>query len=221
MDRYPFIVVEGLDGTGKTTLRKGLFRLFEGLYRITPLAVLTTNFLAPDVAVDLVDGKYQPTPDNQDRYLTALAADKQATDARLIEPSLPVRPVIADRWLLSELAFFTVKHGRPPKDTYAALTEHLGVVPDLTLVLDISPEAAMERAAARSGDATRPDWDVLTIQAKVRDVYQSVTEAPAGFPALGPVVRINAAQDRAVVLHTAWQALEQYGLLAELGGAAS
>lgn len=221
MDRYPFIVVEGLDGTGKTTLRKGLFRLFEGLYRITPLAVLTTNFLAPDVAVDLVDGKYQPTPDNQDRYLTALATDKQVTAARLIEPSLPVRPVIADRWLLSELAFFTVKHARPPKDTYAALTEHLGVVPDLTLVLDITPEAAMERAAGRSGDATRPDWDVLTIQAKVRDVYQSVTEAPAAFPALGPVVRINAAQDRALVLHTAWQALKQHGLLPELGGAAT
>ncbi|MET7718547.1 thymidylate kinase [Streptomyces sp. NPDC005407] len=218
MNRYPFIAVEGLDGTGKTTLRKGLFRLYEGLYRVTPLAVLTTNFLVPDVAVDLVVGKYQPTPGNQDRYLAALAADKQATAHQLIGPSLPVRPVIADRWLLSELAFFAVKHTRSPKDTYAALTEHLGLVPDLSLVLDITPEAAMERAAARSGDATRPDWDVLTVQAKVRDIYQSVTDAPAAFPALGPVVRINAAQDRAAVLRTAWQAIEEYGLLPDLGG---
>ncbi|MFF3358844.1 hypothetical protein ACFYWN_41060 [Streptomyces sp. NPDC002917] len=155
-----------------------------------------------------------------DRYLAALATDKQVTATRLIAPSLPTRPVIADRWLLSELAFFAVKHDRPPKDTYAALTKRLDVVPDLTVVLDVTPEAAMERAAARSGDATRPDWDVLDVQAKVREVYRSVTDASAAFPALGPVVRINAAQDRAVVLHTAWQALDQYGLLANLSGAA-
>ncbi|MGW3498604.1 dTMP kinase [Streptomyces sp. NPDC001020] len=220
MDRYPFIVVEGLDGTGKTTLRKGLFRLFEGLFRVTPLAVLTTNFLDPVITLDLVEGKYQPTEENQGRYLAALVADKQATANRLVTPSLPARPVIADRWLLSELAFFAVKHDHAPKETYARLAEHLGLVPDLTLVLDITPEAAMERAAARSGDATRPDWDVLEIQAKVRKVYRSVTNAPAAFPALGPVVRINAAQDRATVLHTAWQALDQYGLLPDPEGAA-
>jgi dTMP kinase len=221
MDRYPFIVVEGLDGTGKTTLRKGLFRLFEGLFRVTPLAVLTTNFLNPAVALDLVEGKYQPAEDNRDRYLAALAADKQATADRLIAPSLPTRPVIADRWLLSELAFFAVKHDRAPKETYAQLTERLHLVPDLTLVLDITPETAMERAAARSGDATRPDWDVMEVQARVREIYQSVADAPAAFPALGKVVRINAAQDRATVLHTAWKALSQHGLLPGLEGAAS
>ncbi|WP_031036409.1 dTMP kinase [Streptomyces sp. NRRL F-5650] len=221
MDRYPFIVVEGLDGTGKTTLRKGLFRLFEGLFRVTPLAVLTTNFLNPDVALDLVEGKYQPTGENRDRYLAALAADKKATAERLITPCLPARPVIADRWLLSELAFFMVKHDRAPKETYAQLTEQLNLVPDLTLVLDITPEIAMERAADRSGDATRPDWDVMEVQARVREVYQSVADAPAAFPALGKVTRINAAQDRATVLHTAWKALAQRGLLPDLEGAAS
>ncbi|MFK0154293.1 dTMP kinase [Streptomyces sp. NPDC090493] len=193
MDRYPFIVVEGLDGTGKTTLRKGLFRLFEGLFRITPLAVLTTNFLDPAVALDLVEGKYQPTEGNRDRYLAALAADKQATADRLITPSLPARPVIADRWLLSELAFFAVKHDRAPKETYPQLTGRLQLAADLTLVLDITPETAMERAADRSGDATRPDWDVMEVQARVREVYQAVAEAPGAFPALGQVVRIDAA----------------------------
>ncbi|WP_131770262.1 dTMP kinase [Candidatus Protofrankia californiensis] len=221
MSRYPFIVVEGLDGTGKTTLRKGLFRLFEGLYKVTPLAVLTANFLDASVAADLVAGKYRPTTDNRDRYLAALAADKHATSTQLISPSLPGRPIIADRWLLSELAFFAVRHSMPPKDTYAVLAQDTTVVPDLTFVLDITPEAAMERAAARSGDATRLDWDVLEVQARVREVYRGVTAAPAAFPALGPVVRIDAAQDRATVLHAAWRALEEHRLLTGLtpGGA--
>ncbi|MFD7537492.1 dTMP kinase [Streptomyces sp. NPDC059819] len=221
MDRYPFIVVEGLDGTGKTTLRKGLFRLFEGVFRTTPLAVLTTNFLDAAVAGDLVEGKYQPAENNRERYLAALAADKRATAERLIAPCLPERPIIADRWLLSELAFFAVKHDRPPKETYAQLAEHLHVVPDLTLVLDITPDAAMERAAGRQGDATRPDWDVMDIQTRVREVYRGVAEAPAAFPALGKVHRLDAAQDRATVLHTAWEALDRHRLLPPLEGAAS
>ncbi|CAL9411072.1 dTMP kinase [Streptomyces sp. enrichment culture] len=221
MDRFPFIVVEGLDGTGKTTLRRGLFRLFEGLFGVTPLAVLTTNFLDAAVALDLVEGKYQPTPENRDRYLAALAADKQATADRLIAPSLQARPVIADRWLLSELVFFAVKHGRAPKETYAQLTGQLHLVPDLTFVLDITPETAMERAAGRSGDATRPDWDVMEVQARVREVYQSVADTPGAFPALGRVIRINTVQDRATVLHAAWEALAQHGLLPDREGAAS
>ncbi|MFF4531635.1 thymidylate kinase [Streptomyces sp. NPDC001407] len=213
---YPMIAVEGQDGTGKTTLRKGLFRLFEGLYGVTPLAVLTTNYLNAAVAEDLVDGKYRPAAANRERYLAALAADKQATAARLIIPSLPVRPVIADRWLLSELGFFAVKHDQPPKDTYSTLARSIGVVPDLTLVLDISAKASMERAASRPGDATRPDWDVLEVQNRVREVYRTVTDSPAAFPALGPLARIDAAQDRATVLRDAWRALDEHGLLADL-----
>jgi dTMP kinase len=213
MDRHPFVVIEGLDGTGKTTLRKGLFRLFEGLYQVTPLAVLTTNFLDAGVAFDLVDGKYQPSPENQKPYLAALAADKRATSSRLIGPSLVMRPVIADRWLLSELAFFAVKHDLTPNETYAALATAETAVPDLTFVLDIEPETAMQRAAARSGDATRADWDVLGIQAKVRAVYHDVIGSPALFPALGDVVLLDASHDRADLLYSAWQALHQRGLV--------
>lgn len=213
MNRYPFLAVEGLDGTGKTTLRKGLFRLFEGLYTVTPLAVLTTNYLAADAVPDLVEGKYRPTEENADRYLAALAADKQATAAQLVQPSLPLRPVIADRWLLSELAFFAVKHDRTPGDTYAALAGTIPVVPDLTLVLDLDPDVTLERAGARSGDATRDNWDVPEIQSRVHEIYQNVSRQPEAFPALGPMAALDAAQDRAHVLHTAWRTPEHHRLM--------
>ncbi len=215
MDRYPYIVIEGLDGTGKTTLRRGLFRLFQGLYQVTPLAILTTNFTAPSTAEDLVDGKYRPTPANRDRYLAALAADKHATATRLILPSLPQRPVIADRWLLSEIAFFSVKHDQDPKITHDRLSAESALVPDLTLVLTLDEEAAMERAQARAGDATRPDWDVLEIQRRVRETYQHVSATTDAFPGLGPVAVLDAGEERAHVLLTAWNALLDRGLLPE------
>ncbi|MER7668172.1 thymidylate kinase [Kitasatospora sp. NPDC096128] len=209
-------VVEGLDGTGKTTLRKGLFRLIESLYGTTPLSILTTNWLDPSVAADLEEGKYRPSEANRARYLAALRADKRASVEQLIVPALRHRPVIADRWLLSELAFFAVKHGASAKETYAALEDAIAVRADLTLLLEHSPEEAMARAASRSGDAVREDWDVLDVQTRVRRTYDEVAADPAAFPKLGPIVRIDASLDRAGVLAAAWTALREHQLLPAL-----
>ncbi|MDT0395098.1 MULTISPECIES: dTMP kinase [Streptomyces] len=215
-DRYPFIVIEGLDGTGKTTLRKGLFRLWEGLYGVTPLCVLTTNFLAVDQAAAIVTGKYQPNAGNRDAYLSAIAADKRATLERLVLPQRPARPVIADRWLLSELAFFAVKHDMKVSKTYEALATRLTAAPDLTLVLDLETDASMSRAHARQGDAVRADWDVHNVQSRVRETYESVVTKPDGFPLLGDVVRLDARRPRCEVLLAAWDVLRERHLVPSL-----
>ncbi|MGW0731804.1 dTMP kinase [Streptomyces sp. NPDC002851] len=214
--RYPFIVIEGLDGTGKTTLRKGLFRLWEGLYGITPLCVLTTNFLAPQVAADIIAGKYQPDSGNRDSYLAALNEDKAASLRHLVLSQQSVRPIIADRWLLSELAFFAVKHSTKPAATYERLTAGLTHVPDLTLVLDLHPDDSLRRARARQGDAVRADWDVRDVQNRVREVYDAVARQPEAFPLLGEVVQLDADRPRADVLLAAWDALCEHGLLPDV-----
>lgn len=214
--RYPFIVIEGLDGTGKTTLRKGLFRLWEGLYGVTPLCLLTTNFLAVDQATAIVTGKYSPNTENRDAYLSAIAADKQATLERLILPHRATRPVIADRWLLSELAFFAVKHDMRVPETYEALAAGLVGSPDLTLVLDLETDASMRRAQARQGDAVRADWDVRDVQSRVRETYDTVVTKPDGFPLLGEVARLDARRPRPEVLLAAWEVLRERRLVPPL-----
>ncbi|MEV6723589.1 dTMP kinase [Streptomyces xanthochromogenes] len=215
-NRYPFIVIEGLDGTGKTTLRKGLFRLWEGLYGVTPLCVLTTNFLAADQAAAIVTGKYQPNAGNRDAYLSAIAADKRATLERLVLPQRQVRPVIADRWLLSELAFFAVKHGMRVSETYETLARQLTVAPDLTIVLDLETDASMSRAQARQGDAVRADWDVHHVQSRVRETYEAVITKPDEFPLLGDVVRLDARRPRSEMLLAAWDVLRERQLVPPL-----
>ncbi|WP_223184366.1 thymidylate kinase [Streptomyces sp. CBMA152] len=211
--RYPFIAVEGLDGTGKTTLRKGMFRLWEGLYGVTPLCVLTTNFLAPDVATDIVSGKYQPSSENRDAYLAAIGTDKRAALERLVLPQQTARPVIADRWLLSELAFFAVRHDMKPTETYRRLSAAVTCAPDLTFVLDLHPSESLRRAHARPGDAVRPDWDVQNVQNRVRDVYDAVATQPDAYPLLGEVVRLDSARSRSALLLAAWDVMRERGLV--------
>ncbi|MFJ9693142.1 dTMP kinase [Kitasatospora sp. NPDC101183] len=212
-NRYPFIAIEGLDGTGKTTLRKGLFQLWQGLFDTAPLCVLTTNFLSPEHAGQIVDGKYRPSPENRAAYLSAIVADKNATVRQLVEPQRRARPVIADRWLLSELAFFAVKHGARAQDTYKALAEELADGPDATLVLELPAADSMSRAKDRAGDAVRADWDVHHVQSAVHEVYAEVTGSPQSFPLLGTVVPLDAGATPAEVLGSAWAALERLGLI--------
>jgi len=200
MQRFPFIVIEGLDGTGKTTVRKGLFRLWEGLYEVTPLCILTSNFLAADAAADIVKGKYQPSADNRDRYLQALVADKAATLARLV----------------SELAFFAVKHDMKPGETYERLAAGITQPVDLTLVLDLDPRDSLQRAHGRQGDAVRADWDVLDVQARVRQVYTEIVSEPAAYPLLGEVAHIDASASPGGVLDQVWQALIAHDLVPSL-----
>ncbi|MFH8380138.1 dTMP kinase [Kitasatospora sp. NPDC018058] len=211
-NRYPFIAIEGLDGTGKTTLRKGLFQLWQCLFDTAPLCVLTTNFLSPEYAGQIVEGKYRPSAANRQAYLSAIVADKTAT-LQLVESQRRARPVIADRWLLSELAFFAVKHGARAEDTYKALAEGLMEGPDATLVLELPATDSMLRAKDRAGDAVRADWDVHHVQSAVQEVYAEVTGSPQSFPLLGTVVRLDASATPAQVLGSAWTALEHLGLI--------
>lgn len=221
---YPFIVIEGLDGTGKTTARKGLFRLFENLYDVTPLCVLTTNFLAPAVATDIVGGKYSPSMSNRDSYLAAVLTDKRATLQQLIRPSLGHRPVIADRWLISELAFFAVKHGVRLGETYRHFARALGEgvdgpgnAADVTFVLTLDPEESVARARERAGDATRADWDTTDVQTRVHLTYSEIITHPAGYPLLGDVVPVDATAPVHAVLAAMWRALIDRSLVPDPG----
>lgn len=216
--RHPFVAVEGLDGTGKTTLCKGLFHLWRDLYRTAPLCLLTTNHLSAGQVHTLIEGKFRPTPQNRDAYLAAIADDKRLTLEHLVRPHLPVRPVLADRWLLSELAFFAVKHGMDLTDTYRAVTEGIatggiGDGPDVTVVLDLGVADSVRRARGRPGDPTRPDWDTHDVQARVHEVYAEVSAGPGTFPLLGEVIRLDARVGRAEVLLAVWNALTERDLL--------
>lgn len=206
--RYPFIAIEGVDGTGKTTLRKSLFQLLDSAYSATPLAVLTINFLDDRVAAAIVAGKYQPTADNRAAFESALRADKRRTTAGVIEPSLPVRPVIADRWLATDLTFFAVKHGIAPAESYGRLADDEVACPDLTLVLELGTEFSMARASGRPGESTRADWDVLDVQTRLAAAYADIMTAAPDLPALGrQVVRLDASRSRAELLYDAWSAI--------------
>ncbi|NES58532.1 thymidylate kinase, partial [Micromonospora sp. PPF5-6] len=78
------------------------------------------------------------------------------------------------------------------------------------------PRDSLQRAHGRQGDAVRADWDVLDVQARVRQVYTEIVSEPAAYPLLGEVAHIDASASPGGVLDQVWQALIAHDLVPSL-----
>ena len=164
----------------------GLFVTFEGIDRSgkSTQARLLAESLGPDcVAVRepggtplgerirevLKDPRSEPSP-RAEALLFAAARAELAT--QVIAPALASgRKVVCDRFLDSSLAYQGAARG-VGLDVVRAINEPVlnGLSPDLTFLLDLDPDAAVDR----SGALDRFESEGLGLQAKVREAYRAL-----------------------------------------------
>lgn len=89
---YKFIVIEGLDGVGKTTVARGLASRIDGVFIETPLA----DFRA-------LRSQFNPGHNLESRFLFYLAAVAHASDS--IRHELTTRHVVCARYVASSVAY--------------------------------------------------------------------------------------------------------------------
>jgi dTMP kinase len=130
-----FIVIEGADGTGKSTLAAALAQHFRATLTAEPSRAMIGQWVRanldalPTVALPFL-----------------FAADRAQHVAEVIAPALARGDtVICDRYIPSSVAYQGL-------DAIALNTSF--PVPDLTILLTVSPDVARERIAAR--DALTP-----------------------------------------------------------------
>ena len=97
--------------------------------------------------------------------------------AKTIRPALDAGMwVVCDRFYDSTMAYQGygqgIDHG-----VIASLIGHLGIVPDVTLVLDVSDKVAAERRVRRGGDADRYERLDAAFHARVRQAFREIAKA--------------------------------------------
>jgi dTMP kinase len=193
-----FIVLEGIDGSGTTTQ---LDRLAQHLRERGRPALATREPSEGPVGRLLREallGQHRDTrgaPIDGRAMALLFAADRRDHLVREIEPALAAgMDVVADRYLLSSLAYQAVEADRLWVQRLAE-----GVrVPDLTLILDLPTAVAAERRRRAGRVDERYDADATLI--RVAENYRRLAAAPsrelAALPgdelALGPVVLLDA-----------------------------
>lgn len=167
--RGKFITLEGIEGSGKSTSLDTISKCLETLN----IEFIITKEpgggpLGKDLRKMLLDKK---TSISSEVELLLMMADRKNHIENIVEPSLEKGIwVISDRYLDSSYAY---QGGGRQIDVSKIdlLTELLKLpIPDLTLLFDLSPEMALQRAKNRS-ELDRFESEPIDFHQRIRETY--------------------------------------------------
>lgn len=170
-----FIAVEGADGSGKTTqidfIRKHLAA--RGLHNVETTREPGGTDKGKQIRAAILDGQ-GVTPKSE---ALLYAADRSHHVASLVDPTLRSGGVVVtDRYIDSSLAYQAAGRELAEEDIYALSAWGTdGLMPNLTLLLDISPEASAQRTSQR-GEENHLDKQSAEFRTRVRERFLSLAE---------------------------------------------
>lgn len=174
--RGTFITLEGVDGSGKSTQASLLVeRLREQRREVVALREPGGTPISEKIRALLLDPENAEMADECELLL--YEASRAQLVREVIEPALLRGAiVVCDRFYDSTHAY---QHGgRGLSDVLVSRANELGccgLSPDVTLVLDIDPVAALARATAQGAD--RLEAEGLAFQQRVRKDYLALAKA--------------------------------------------
>jgi dTMP kinase len=163
-----FLVVEGMDGAGKSTQ---IDRLARWLTEVGSPPVVTREPGATAIGERIREILLDPASAAMDPRTEALlyAADRAQHAAEVIRPALAAgRVVISDRYVDSSLAYQGLARGLGVERILDLNMWATGdLLPDLVILLDVAPELAR----ARSGATDRIELEDEAFHRRVADAY--------------------------------------------------
>lgn len=174
-----FITFEGPEGCGKSTHARELKTYLEAL----GYAVLVTREPGGTLLGQEIRGLLlcKETVIEKQTEVFLFAADRCEHVNRVILPALKEgKIVISDRFIDSTFAYQVGGRGLP-LDMVQALNAFSsnGLVPDLTVLLDVSPETGIGRAAGRSA-ADRFEKEGMAFHQRIREYYLKICHENPG-----------------------------------------
>ncbi len=194
-----FIVLEGGEGAGKSLLAARLARRLEvaGIHTVEVREPGGTP--AGEAARDLLGQSLTPWAE---AFAFLLARSELVS--RVIKPSLEAgATVLCDRFRASTVAYQGYGRGldlRRLAEANASATQ--GLLPNLTIYLDLPPEVGLRRKRGEDGGPAT-GREGLAFHERVREGYrQQLAQAPAGT-----WVEVDATQPPEAVEAAAWEAI--------------
>lgn len=206
--RGKFITFEGPEGSGKSTqLRMLAARLRSEGHHVFETAEPGGTPIGTQIRRVLLDEQNRemcPTTE----LLLMFACRAQNVEQWILPALGEGQFVLSDRFTDSSLVYQGIARGLGAEVVYELdRIACRGLVPDLTLVIDIDTETGLKRADARNRRTqdveTRLDQQAVSFHRKVRDAYhQLASDEPRR------VMLIDGGRDEKTVAEDVWQAIQ-------------
>lgn len=166
-----FIVLEGIDGTGKSTQARKLAEHFTALGRTVALSREPTDGPWGTLLRNSAEtGRLSP-----EEELDAFLKDRRQHVSELIAPALASGSVvILDRYYFSTMAYQGARGFDPLQ--IRKHNEVFAPVPDLLLILDLDIDTALKRIGSR-GD-TANEFEQRASLERCRQIFLSLKDVP-------------------------------------------
>lgn len=195
MARGHFITLEGGEGAGKSTQAR---LLADALFAAgVPVLLTREPGGAPGAEIlrDLLLGGSADWSALAETLLHFAARAEHV--AKTIRPALAAGTwVICDRFYDSTMAYQGYGQGAD-RSAISTLIALLGIVPDVTLVLDARDDVAVARQIARGPEADRYERLDALFHARVRQAFRDIAAAEPGrcvlIPGDAPIAEVHAA----------------------------
>lgn len=167
MAKGTFIVIEGIDGTGKSTQAKRLGEWFRSQGREVVLSYEPTHGQwGKQLRDSMTKGRL-----SADKELELFIKDRKQHIATLIQPALDAgKVVILDRYYFSTMAYQGARGFDP--QTIRECNEAFAPQPDLLLILDLDVDTAHQRIGVRGDSAN--EFEQREILTKCREIFLSL-----------------------------------------------
>lgn len=173
-----FIAFEGGEGSGKSTaLKKISQKLQDDGYEIVLTREPGGTKISEEIRNIILD-KANTEMDPKTEALLYAASRRQHVVEKIIPSLKEGKIVITDRYLDSSLAYQGAARGLGIDEIYQMnqfATE--GLVPDLTILFDLSPEEGLERISVNANrEVNRLDVEQLSFHDKVRNGFHELVK---------------------------------------------
>lgn len=172
-----FIVVDGVDGAGKSTQIELLARALEGRGHRVHVTCEPSGWPIGQLIRRYLRGELTEGVPGWSSMALLFAADRMQHVEHEIEPRLAAGEIVlCDRYDPSSIAYQSAI--APEGSDRDALMRWIAVLndparrPDLVLLLDLDPELAASRRARRGGDAEL--YERLDLQRRIRAQYEKL-----------------------------------------------
>ena len=198
------ITLEGVEGSGKSTLIQYLKELIEGIGKKVIVTREPGGIEISEQIRSVILDTENTKMDGRTEALLYAAARRQHLVERIIPALKEGNVVLCDRFIDSSLAYQGYARGLGIDEVLSINEFAIGsFMPNLTLYLDLDPQIGLSRIRKNKGrEVNRLDLEEISFHLKVREGYEEVIKR---FP--DRIVRVDANQELDKVLSDTKQIL--------------